>query len=151
MSKVSTVLLIPSEGDPHGLLSSGPCGYHPPVMWREVMWEDEPVCDNIPTGRWVFQEDYMGHLRSAEALVLRLNEKPNYAGCDRLARCTYEATDEFYREFWGDIYDPGRYGFVEELIEFACSDDLFYDDDDNPAGGMGRVIYLDDSGMEIDR
>ncbi len=33
MSKVHDVLLVPAEGDPHGLLAEGPCGARPPMAW----------------------------------------------------------------------------------------------------------------------
>lgn len=32
MSKVHAVLLVPAEGDPHGLLAEGPCGARPPMV-----------------------------------------------------------------------------------------------------------------------
>jgi len=31
---IRAILLIPADGDPHGLLAAGPCGARPPVMWN---------------------------------------------------------------------------------------------------------------------
>lgn len=31
--KGSSILIVPSYGDPHGLLKEGPCGYRPPMMY----------------------------------------------------------------------------------------------------------------------
>ena len=31
---IAAILLIPTEGDPHGLLREGPCGARPPVVQR---------------------------------------------------------------------------------------------------------------------
>ena len=33
MSEIKHILLIPTEGDPHGLLKEGPCGARPPMAW----------------------------------------------------------------------------------------------------------------------
>ncbi len=33
MSEIERILLIPAEGDPHGLLKEGPCGARPPTAW----------------------------------------------------------------------------------------------------------------------
>jgi len=33
-TKPVAVLLVPEEGDPHGLLSEGPCGAKVPMMWQ---------------------------------------------------------------------------------------------------------------------
>ncbi len=30
---IRAVLLVPTEGDPHGLLTEGPCGARPPTAW----------------------------------------------------------------------------------------------------------------------
>ncbi len=42
-SEVVAVLLVPAEGDPHGLIAEGPCGARPPVAYRDLnRWTDDP-------------------------------------------------------------------------------------------------------------
>mgnify|MGYP003663702444 CR=1 FL=1 len=39
MSKIKAILLVPAEGDPHGLLREGPCGARPPMAyWYKGAW-----------------------------------------------------------------------------------------------------------------
>jgi hypothetical protein len=63
MSEIQAVLLIPAEGDPHGLLAEGPCGARPPLAWR------------LGQGpRWT---SYAGQTAgTCPALVLAWNGKP---------------------------------------------------------------------------
>ncbi len=61
MSKVHDVLLVPAEGDPHGLLREGPCGARPPMAWM-----------NGP--RWVF--GWASERAHVRALVLAWGGKP---------------------------------------------------------------------------
>ena len=46
MSDIRHILLIPTEGDPHGLLAEGPCGARPPMAWlrgrRDGIWRPAP-------------------------------------------------------------------------------------------------------------
>ena len=72
MSKVDAVLLVPAEGDPHGLLREGPCGARPPKaievlpgVWREG---------------WGAHEGKPGR----RALVLAWGGKPVAEGCFRV-------------------------------------------------------------------
>jgi hypothetical protein len=39
MTDIHAVLLIPTEGDPHGLLREGPCGARPPIARHFPRWE----------------------------------------------------------------------------------------------------------------
>lgn len=68
MSKVHAVLLVPAEGDPHGLLREGPCGARPPV-----------VCDHH--GVWGASFNHGCLMR--KALVLTWDGKPVAEGLDR--------------------------------------------------------------------
>ena len=75
MSKVHAVLLVPAEGDPHGLLREGPCGARPPMafLWRAV-------------GRWLAMSPGDETI-APRALVLAWGGEPVAEGLDRLARC----------------------------------------------------------------
>jgi len=47
MSKIKAVLLVPAEGDPHGLLKEGPCGARPPMVEQfraDVGWAEWRIC-----------------------------------------------------------------------------------------------------------
>ena len=43
---IAAILLVPAEGDPHGLLAEGPCGARPPMAWlrgrRDGIWRPAP-------------------------------------------------------------------------------------------------------------
>ena len=97
------VLLIPADGDPHGLLAPGKCGVVPPTAWLH------PAVTNRPRGygreprqdvpeRWllsqttslagVFRRDTTSN-RGALVLVWEGSVCPE--GCDRLLRlCGYQ-------------------------------------------------------------
>ena len=72
MSEIKAILLVPAEGDPHGLLREGPCGARPPMAvegsesWSACPWY--PEC---------------GAIRAS--LVLAWDGKPVREGCYRVA------------------------------------------------------------------
>ncbi|NDC89396.1 MAG: hypothetical protein EB075_11450 [Bacteroidetes bacterium] len=66
--KVYAVLLVPAEGDPHGLLREGMCGARPPLAWM-----------NGP--RWVF--GWASERAHVRALVLAWGGKPVPEGIQR--------------------------------------------------------------------
>jgi len=63
---IKTILLVPEDSDPRGLLKGGPCGAQPPTMW-------------LHRGKW-------GRVRlrgkpEKEALALAYEGKPLPSGC----------------------------------------------------------------------
>jgi len=79
-SEITTVLLVPEEGDPLGLLAEGPCGARPPVAYE---WQ--------AVKKW---RTYDGPLPPPErrrpywrgALVLAWDGEPVAEGLDRAGR-----------------------------------------------------------------
>jgi len=78
--KVYAVLLVPAEGDPHGLLREGMCGARPPLAWM-----------NGP--RWVF--GWASERAHVRALVLAWGGKPVPEGLDR-ATAAATATPQWW-------------------------------------------------------
>ena len=81
MSKIRHILLIPAEGDPHGLLREGPCFAAPPVaVWSNVdaRWDEAP-----PHTRAIYRD---GHPKRTTALVLAWGGEAVPEGCDRVGR-----------------------------------------------------------------
>jgi hypothetical protein len=68
MSEIKAVLLVPEEGDPHGLLKDGPCGARPPTAWMLTR----------ESGRWYpgWAEDAQPYGVWQSALVLAWDGKP---------------------------------------------------------------------------
>lgn len=87
MSEVKAVLLVPAEGDPHGLLKEGPCGARPPKAWRCDERYHRLEADH---GRWFSMSESEAHLPALEsggdALVLFWDGKLVPEGMDRAAR-----------------------------------------------------------------
>ena len=50
MTEIKGILLIPEEGDPHGLLKEGPCGARPPMAF---VWKPSYLRLPQPEGRWI--------------------------------------------------------------------------------------------------
>ena len=71
MPEIKAILLVPAEGDPHGLLKEGPCGARPPMAyWYKGAWAP---C----TARAAHSHD------KRRALVLAWDGKTVREGCDR--------------------------------------------------------------------
>jgi hypothetical protein len=111
VSEIKTVLLVPTEGDPHGLLKEGPCGARPPTaaFWMCRQGHQEH-------GTWMGiaggcpHPDHEGRLRplrigtGLSALVLAWDGKPVAEGMDRAAR-----VDPHYRgEAWASARNLGQ-------------------------------------------
>lgn len=84
MSEIKAVLLVPHEGDPHGLLREGPCGARPPRAWCRD-WETDDEGETWPAEpRWLPARSFTSAAR--HALVLAWGGEPVPEGLDRLAR-----------------------------------------------------------------
>ena len=81
MSKIHAVLLVPEEGDPHGLLREGPCGARPPMAWQNA------ECRWFPLPHLSYDAALLG-LEWQRALVLAWDGEPVVEGLDRLSRAT---------------------------------------------------------------
>ena len=73
---IAAILLVPAEGDPHGLLAEGPCGARPPMAWlrgrRDGIWRPAPWFPDEREPLW--------------ALVLAWDGQPVAEGMDRATR-----------------------------------------------------------------
>lgn len=78
---ISTILLVPEEGDPHGLLAAGVCGARPPVMC--LASADEPWA------KWCGDTE-----TCTRALVLAHDGKPVPEGCDRADHALGDPDDD---------------------------------------------------------
>ncbi len=74
-STVASVLLKPTDGDPHGLLARGLCGSCPPYAWR------------LEGAKWNAGQGTGPVLTDGDALVLAWEGAPVPEGSDRAARC----------------------------------------------------------------
>ena len=134
------ILIIPTEEHRERLLGSE-VGCYPPTAYREG-------------GEWkILEYPYHPDMLACRepgveiALVVWWDSKTVRMGCHRLADAIYFATDEFYREMWGDQYDGGRLGLTEvrDLARWACSKELLWDyeqDDPVPLGGLGTLVEV---------
>ncbi len=87
MSEPAAILIVPAEGDPHGLLREGPCGATAPVAGRR-WWRERDANDElgpVQYGSWEAGQAYPGH-HDARALVIAWNGEPVVEGIDRLCR-----------------------------------------------------------------
>ena len=73
------LILIPEEGDPHGLLAEGVCGARPPTAWLHT---DDP-------GLWIPSD--VAHDDTGEALVLAWDGESVPEGMDRWWRAGFKA------------------------------------------------------------
>lgn len=140
MKRTVGILFLPAEGDPHKLLGDEKsvawrCGWRPPVAWNKRLG-DGGIWEVGVFGRhpWTIPH----------ALILFWEGEQVQAGTDQLMTCCYEATDGYYREMWGELYDPGRQGLQEVrlLAKYASGPDLLYDEDNAPIGGLGTTIEI---------
>ena len=104
MSKVHVVLLVPAEGDPHGLLADGPCGARPPLVYRSR------GCGVGHPDTWQSHSEFVRRGECymcdfpEEALVLFWDGKLVPEGMDRAAR-----VDPHYRsEAWASARALGQ-------------------------------------------
>lgn len=76
MSNVVSILIVPSPGDPLGLLAPGLCGAMPPRAWRPPSGDD-----------WKAWDRTIGYV-GEDALPLLWRGAPVWDGLDRLRRAT---------------------------------------------------------------
>lgn len=152
---MSTLLLVPAPGDPHGLLAKGRCGSRPPVAYRTSEWREtheecqdcdahdhrdaEPHCvecdgywpcgqpDRVtkPAG-WSFARPHSDTVRP-DALVLAWRLDPLPEGCDRLAR----VADQPLHGVWSSAH-------LDQLL-VACETRC-----------LGQLIIVDQEGSDKD-
>ena len=85
MSEIKHILLVPHEGDPHGLLREGPCGARPPVVYRSR------GCGVGHSDSWQPHDEFVRRgecymcAHPEEALVLAWDGEPVAEGLFRLA------------------------------------------------------------------
>jgi hypothetical protein len=76
---MTTILYVPAEGDPHGVLKAGKCGARPPLMWRAAD-RGETWLSADATSDWTILQS------RPLALVLAHEGEPVAEGVDRLRR-----------------------------------------------------------------
>lgn len=124
---IKAILLIPTEGDPHGLLREGVCGARPPLAISGHL------CGYEEHRNWKSPEDYEYHsdcymCSSKAALVLAWDGKPVREGC-------YRAADAIG-------YAPSA---VPGAIECALDGDQMI----RSISELGTIVLLDADGKEI--
>jgi hypothetical protein len=106
-SPILHILLIPAEGDPHGLLREGPCfSAAPAAVWSNVdtRWDEAP-----PHTRAIYPD---GRARRTLALVLAWNGEPVPEGCMLAILRTCKSLDDWWIE---QIRDEYTVSFVESI------------------------------------
>jgi hypothetical protein len=125
MSDIKAILLVPSEGDPHGLLREGPCGARPPMAvegsesWSACPWY--PEC---------------GAIRAS--LVLAWDGKAVMEGCFR-AEMTLTALDSGEIPSWQLLAK-----IVQEYVDYGKWRARL-----RRILGNGTIVLLDSSRKEI--
>lgn len=141
MSKAKAVLLVPFEGDPHGLLAEGPCDARPPVVYRSrgcgVGHPDtwQPHDEFVRRG-----ECYMCECPE-EALVLAWDGEPVWQGAV-WAECVLAALDCDETPSWrllvnrvARVLRPGGTRLSKMLRRLV--------------GDLGTLVLLDAEGREV--
>ena len=132
------ILLVPTEGDPHGLLKWGLCGARPPVAWHGVCPHHGPVgawredcLHGICCTTWGGPTRCPRHVLKKQALVLAWEGQSIPEGLDRAMRrleaVTEGAEDRGLQEYdlwWCRLADAG-------LVGEACVDHR-----------LGTTVYL---------
>lgn len=113
---IRAVLLIPAEGDPHGLLADGLCGARPPTAWRRPsgVWLPHDALTRTTLGRgWAVE------VATAEewpqALVLARDGAPVREGVAR-ASWTMEGLLEWEPDEEIGHYSPWECDDVESVL-----------------------------------
>lgn len=121
------VLLIPEEGDPHGLLIDGPCGARSPVA----------IAYRIGARMWIALHEpwKTRHERVwLRALVLAWDGEPVTEGMDRLRRAIWRGNPS--TGLWVGISDPDL--TLAQVLRLAPMLD-----------GFGAVAFVDSEGREV--
>jgi len=128
MSRVHAVLLIPEDGDPHGLLHEGPCGARPPRAWC-CDWETDDEGETwAAKPRWLPARSYTSAAR--HALVLAWDGEPVAEGCLRAGiGCAFEPRSTV------DIW-------IHDLLVGSPADVRMWD-------ALGTLVLLDAEGQEV--
>lgn len=142
MADIRAVLLVPPDGDPHGLLREGPCGAMVPRAWE---WEH----DGAPLWTSV-EDDGNRNLRGEEdppdALVLWWD---GAVIPDGVFRAWWHADDVLYHD--GGLSDAAG-GLSEVLYADRPADAARIVGTWRRNGApLGRVVLLDENGREVDR
>lgn len=124
---IKAILLIPTEGDPHGLLAEGPCGARPP---RAISGH---LCGYEEHRAWKSPEDYEYHsdcymCSGKAALVLAWGGNPVREGCYRVAHAN-------------DVTPSA----VPSVIKCALEGDPIL----RSIAELGTIVLLDAEGKEI--
>ena len=161
MPEIKAILLVPAEGDPHGLLSDGVCGSRPPTAYiggkpvlRCRKCRTEFVGDegkSYPNG--VLCPECRGSLRgvcrptgerigSKKALVLAWDGKPVREGCDRADWADVWKSEPHYpnRDTWATVY---------ALMDHPEDTHVTVDDLRRLCSELGTIVLLDAEGKEI--
>jgi len=143
MSEIKHILLVPAEGDPHGLLKDGPCGARPPMA---AFW----MCrdGHQEHGTWMGiaggcpHPDHEGRLRplrigtGLSALVLAWDGEPVAGGCFRADTTEWH----LYVELVTSIMAGERRAWSEmPKTNVGALADL----------GYGTIVLLDAEGQEV--
>ncbi len=143
---IAAILLIPTEGDPHGLLREGPCGARPPVVQRvehrHQSTEDVRGCIECD-GAWpcafageLAGAPYWSHHGSGwptRALVLAWDGEPVAEGCLRVGW-----RDSIFT-FWRSVSESIEGGATAlAWLRQRCIDH-----------DLGTLVLLDAEGREI--
>jgi len=126
MDDVAAVLLVPGEGDPHGLLAEGPCGAAPPHAFRSYVKED---------GGWEWIPGPTAFLPEEGALVLAWDGKVVPLGMDRLCRVGTACVPPENRKFWLSL----SYTWKQALNYARLAETM----------GLGTIVLLDAEGREV--
>lgn len=149
MTTISAILLIPADGDAHGLLRDGPCGARPPTIRHPsagasqcsrcrgsgILAVDEYVAGSCP-------ECEHGVLYS-RALVLAWDGDIVPDGCDRADWCRASAR--------GSAHTPGRdtaylvLGVLGRTMRLRDHTSVLADF----VADLGTIVLLDADGREV--
>lgn len=124
-----SILLVPHDGDPHGLLREGPCGARPPFAWKQAGRVRGRV---VRLGGWRPGGDLgCAAPRPGDALVLAWKGEVSQEGCDRASY----ACDFRWRE-----------GVEEWVLHMLCG----FTSDAAMWSGFGEIVTVDADGREVE-
>jgi len=132
--RIAAVLLVPTDGDPLGLLAEGPCGARPPIA---SIWRSSQGNTWIAGGWQRYSEAALKQLRVSPrepdfALVLAWDRKPVAAGLDRLERAAWAALGHA---------EPTMLGWSDATLPWLR--------ENLPPRGVGALVLLDAEGREV--
>ena len=130
---IATILLIPNDGDPLGLLADGVCGAKPPTLDRFSMptgpkWTNDPIPSLVGPGT------FFGIQRDTTALVLA------HAG---------QAVPEGMARFWRVNGYARRWRHPDQNPDGKLPSRMYLEDAWH-AAEFGRLVFLDEYGAEIE-